>query len=181
MRSLIFKSTPRKGHFTRACRGLVCIAGLASAAVHAQSSRSTMAPTWADPIDDVTGQQAHASPLVTPSALAPTLTQHPSATTSGLGAETQAAQRVLPTRWVASSAQSARSVLTSWANLAGWSLVWDAHTDGPRATTLEVSGSFVTALQGFNAAAGAHTRTYPLRIEAFTRQKIVHVTDRKTL
>ena len=81
--------------------------------------------------------------------------------------------------WVAPAGTSLRQTLTAWAARAGWTLIWEAKSAGPNAATrIQAYGDFVDALRSLIRAgqiAGAH---YPCRVEAFPRQKIIHVTDK---
>lgn len=87
--------------------------------------------------------------------------------------------------WVAPAGTTPRQTLQVWSAKAGWTLVWNATTDGPPTPAFSLSGEFLTALSAFQRAAVTPYEStparlkYPLHIEAFTRQKVIQVTDRK--
>lgn len=85
----------------------------------------------------------------------------------------------VPSPWAASAGTTSRQTLTAWVTRAGWTLIWDARSAGPSLPkAIEVRGDFLDALRALMRAGQIPGAPYPLRVEAFPRQKIVHVADK---
>ena len=77
--------------------------------------------------------------------------------------------------WTAANGSSLRSAVESWADDAGWTVVWDAQVDYSVTGTLTYRGDFLDATrQIFRAYASADK---PLNPAAYPRQKVLHVTE----
>lgn len=77
--------------------------------------------------------------------------------------------------WVAGQGSTLRSAVEQWSGKADWTVIWDASIDYPIVGTLRYRGDYLDAVrQIFQAHAGAER---PLRADAYTRQKLIHITE----
>jgi hypothetical protein len=82
-----------------------------------------------------------------------------------------------PAPWVASSGATTKATLLAWTTQAKWTLAWEAKSEGPVAPSLTVPGDFLTAVRALLKATQLPGKA-TLRVEAFTKQNIIHVTDK---
>jgi hypothetical protein len=121
---------------------------------------------------------------VTHVTLTPAIPTHTSLSTASITGESTplpvgAAVLAAPSPpWVVPAGTSVRQALTAWSMRAGWTLIWDARASGPSLPRIEVKGDLLDALRALLRASQLPGSSYPLKVEAFPRQKIIHVADK---
>lgn len=118
---------------------------------------------------------------VTMTPAAPTHTSLSTTSTTGVSTPLPVGAAVLAAPsppWVAPAGTSVRQALTAWSMRSGWTLIWDARSSGPSLPKIEAKGDFLDALRVLLRASQLPGSPYPLKVEAFPRQKIIHVADK---
>ncbi len=177
-----------------ATAGAACAAvfiGAVTPTLHAQSTGSS--PSWASPIDDVTGRQTIAVPVqpAAPSVAMsrttvmnarqalvgmPPLPRSASVTpaqTVPLGQEAATtrpqSERPIGEQWSSGRDLTLHAVVYSWAHRAGWRVLWRASSDRRIEAPLTFEGSFQAALRG---VFGLYAKTSnPLRVDTYPDQR----------
>ena len=176
------------GYLSRLLPGVVCLslALLGTSPAQAQDTGS-MAPSWAAPVDDVTGKPAHVTPIgqapvaaatphaqiASPSPVAGERT----ATTIPLGtAHTDmvpVAPHVPPPAWSTGKNTSLMKAVNAWAAKSGWRVLWrssaggeskDRRLDAP----LNFDGTFEMAIQQLFEL--YKTSPHPYTVDSYPRQ-----------
>lgn len=177
---------------------MAILCGIVSAHALAQSAKATMTPSWAEPIDDVSGQRAaplNDTPMVSPARPSPiTGNQAPSSAKlpataslassvapspmiderSDLGRPVPAAPRAssqapIAQSWTTGTNTSLRMVVLDWARRAGAKVIWQATTDRNIEAPLNFSGSFPEAVHGLFDLYGKTRK--PLFVDSYPTQR----------